>query len=281
MVYCQRTLVLQSSREERTLPISPGKHTPYYELVDAQSQAGCPICRLVYRATDRYLDSLLYEAVLDPEVRARLRRSRGFCREHTEMLRRKPGRALGIALIYRDIVRAVSDIAYRERGKEGRSRAGRHPRGPLRGLLGRRRARASIASALSGQEQCPACGIARKAEHNHIELLLAHLHDERLHEAYASGEGLCLSHFIQALGSVEDEEGLRLLIEPQMDRYRLMLADLDEFIRKRDHRFRHESYGEEGDVWLRALNAITGGAGMGLSARWGGRRSDDIVDHRR
>jgi hypothetical protein len=55
-----------------------------------------------------------------------------------------------------------------------------------------------------------------------------------------------------------------------------MLADLDEFIRKRDHRFRREKYGEEGDVWLRAMNAIVGGAGMGLSAESGGRRSDDL-----
>ena len=93
------------------MPSSPGKHTPYFELVDAQSQAGCPICRLVHKATDRYLGSLLYEAVLDPEVPTGLRRSRGFCSKHTEMLRRKPGRALGVAIIYRDIIRTVSDVA--------------------------------------------------------------------------------------------------------------------------------------------------------------------------
>jgi len=57
------------------LPRKPGKHTPFFELVDAQSQAGCPICRQVYKATDRYLDSLLYEAVLDPDVRAKLKDS--------------------------------------------------------------------------------------------------------------------------------------------------------------------------------------------------------------
>src|SRR5450756_953315 len=85
----------------------PGKHTPYFELLEAQVKAGCPICRLVYKATDRYLDSLLYEAVLDPTVRAKLKQAQGFCTEHVEMLGRRPGRALGIALIYRDIIRAA------------------------------------------------------------------------------------------------------------------------------------------------------------------------------
>ena len=64
------------------------------------------------------------------------------------------------------------------------------------------------------------------------------------------------------------------LVDPQVARYRTMLHELDEFIRKRDHRFRLEPMGDEGDVWLRAMNAIVGGAGQGLSARSGGRHSD-------
>ena len=58
-----------------------------------------------------------------------------------------------------------------------------------------------------------------------------------------------------------------------LEGYIIALANLDEFIRKRDYRFRGESYGEEGDVWLRAMNAVVGGAGLGLSARSGGRPS--------
>jgi len=255
------------------LPRSPGKHTPYFELVDAQSQAGCPICRLVYKATDRYLDSLLYEAVLDPEVRAKLKRSRGFCAEHAEMLRRKPGRALGVALIYRDIIRLVANVADNRHYEGARS--------PLGRLLRKARGNQSTRSALVAQQQCPACAIGQNAERRFIELLLIHLRDERLYTAYQEGEGLCLPHFCQSLESAQDEESLRLLVAPQVKRYRLMLGDLDEFIRKRDHRFRHEEYGPEGDVWLRVLNVVTGGAGMGLSARWGGRPSEDIIEDRR
>jgi len=256
------------------LPGSPGKHTPYFELVDAQSKAGCPICRLVYKATDRYLDSLLYEAVLDPEVRAKLKRSRGFCPKHTQMLRYKAGRALGVALIYRDIIRAVCEIADKARYQEESSLA-RRLWGKVLGKVPRRH---SAGSALAAQEECPACTIGRKTERNYIELLVAHLQDECLYHAYSQGEGLCLPHFVGALQAVADEESLRLLVEPQVERYGFMLHDLDEFIRKRDYRFRHENYGEEGDVWLRAPNAVVGGAGMGLSAKWGGRKAQDLAD---
>lgn len=247
-----------------------GKHTPFFELVDAQAKPGCPICRMIYKQTDRYLDSLLYEAVLDPDVRAKLKRSRGFCAEHVGMLHRKPGRALGIALIYRDIIRLLAKVA-----EEGRY----EPETSLRvRVLKREQGALGTARRMTAEQECPACQIAEDAERLYVGLLVSHLQDSDLSAAYAQGEGLCLRHLLDALGQVADEASLQRLLHPQAARYRLMLADLDEFIRKRDHRFREEKYGEEGDVWLRAMNAIVGGAGMGLSARWGGRRSQDLDD---
>lgn len=252
----------------------PGRHTPFFELVDAQSMAGCPVCRLMYKATDRYLDGLIYEAVLDHDVRAKTKRSRGFCAAHTDMLSRRPGRALGVALIYRDIIRTIADNAEKAHYVEANV-------SPLQKLWNRRRSNAEIAETLAGDQPCPACTIGADAERMYIELLLAYLDDDQLYRAYAAGEGLCLMHFLRALEGVTGEDVLQRLVQPQVARYRLMLRDLDEFIRKRDHRFREEKYGEEGDVWLRAMNAIVGGAGMGLSAKAGGRRADDVIDERR
>ena len=129
---------------------------------------------------------------------------------------------------------------------------------------------------LDASQECAACKIGRQTEEMYIEILIAHLEDERLYQSYAEGEGLCLKHLLAAITAVEDETTFQRLIDPQVARYRLMLHDLDEYIRKRDHRFKGEAFGEEGDVWLRAMNAIVGGAGMGLSAKWGGRRSQDL-----
>jgi hypothetical protein len=252
------------------LPRKPGKHTPYFELVDAQSQSGCPICRLAYKATSRYLDSLLYEAVLDPDVRDKLKNSQGFCAAHVDVLTRKPGRALGVALIYRDILRAVADTL-------DKADFQREP-SPLSRLLRKGSGGNATTARLQARAQCPACVISEQSERDYGQLLLAHLDDEKLYTAYSQGEGLCLRHLMVAMEAAPDEAAFRRLIEPQSERYRVMLRDLDEFIRKRDHRFQGEKYGEEGDVWLRVMNTIIGGAGMGLSAKSGGRRSPNLDD---
>jgi hypothetical protein len=251
-----------------SLPRKLGKHTPYFELVDAQSMSGCPVCRLAYKQTDRYLDSILYEAVLDPDVRTKLKNSLGFCREHTDMLRNKPGRALGIALIYRDIIRSVAEalVGARHRSTGAPSLLSR--------WLPSSRDELPVVRKLRASEPCPACKVAEKAETRIVELLIAHLAEEKLYQAYAQGEGLCLEHLVRAIALTPNQEILDRLLQPQSKRYLRMLTDLDEFIRKRDHRFRGEKYGEEGDVWLRAMNAIVGGAGMGLSAESGGRQQD-------
>jgi hypothetical protein len=255
----------------RSIPLTkkPGKHTPYFELVDAQAMAGCPICRLVYKAIDRFLDGILYEATLDREVRETLKHSHGFCAEHVEILRNRPGRALGIALIYRDVVRRrLLEALDTARYTDEPSRLAR--------WLGRGGRNAALRRRLTPDAPCPACAIKHQAASNYLDLLIAHLDDAKLFEAYSQGEGLCLEHFIAALERVDNPEAFRRLIEPQDARYRQMLADLDEYIRKRDHRFTDAKFGDEGDVWLRVMNAITGGAGMGLSARSGGRRSHDL-----
>ncbi|MFH1084288.1 MAG: DUF6062 family protein, partial [Chloroflexota bacterium] len=210
----------------------PGKHTPFFELVDAQGQSGCPICRLIFKSTYRYLDGVLYEAVLDPGLRTKLKLSRGFCETHVAMLHDMPGRSLGIALIYRDVIRALAEIGERERFQP-------RPRQTWFGRL-RRRApwRQPVMDKLAARKPCPACAAGLQAEKAALEMLIAHLGDERLASAYAQGEGLCLKHLLRALEAVEDEATFERLVCPQAQRYRRMLADLDEFIRKRDHRFR-------------------------------------------
>lgn len=244
---------------------SQGKHTPYFELRDAQAKAGCPICRLVFKSCDRFLDAILYEATLDPKVRLDLKQSHGFCAQHVEMMRAKPGRALGTALIYRDVLRMLIETL-----------DAASDRRPTLGERLRMSKQNTTVKALTPTKACPACAIADKAAQDYVSLLLAHLSDSEMQEAYAAGDGLCLPHLRQAIDAAGDADMLHLLIEPQVARYTAMLNDLDEYIRKRDHRFRGEQMGPEGDVWLRVMNAITGGAGMGTSAEHGGRPSGDI-----
>jgi hypothetical protein len=253
------------------VPGKPGKHTTFFELVDAGRLAGCPICRLAFKSTDRYLDMLLYEAVLDPTVRDKLKASHGFCREHVSMLHGRPGRSLGVALIYESILRRITGIV-----AEGTLEAGSF--GDR--LRGRPSTGAPLAARLRPSEPCPACQISAEAERSYARLFASSIDDERLAEAYAEGDGLCLPHLALVLEQVTDDATLERIVQPQMARYRVMLADLAEYTRKCDHRFRGEPFGPEGDIWLRAMNALSGGAGMGLSAAHGGRLSQDLTERR-
>jgi hypothetical protein len=48
------------------------------------------------------------------------------------------------------------------------------------------------------------------------------------------------------------------MVEAQKAIWQRLSAELSEFIRKKDHRFQNESFGPEGDAWLRAIEAVVG-----------------------
>ena len=143
-----------------------------------------------------------------PDVRAKLKRSRGFCAEHVEMLHRKPGRALGIALIYRDIIRLLAKLGEKARYEPETSLRVR--------VLKREQGGLGTAHQMAAEQACPACEIAKDAERLYVGLLTSHLQDDDLYAAYAQGEGLCLPHLLDALEQVTDESRLERLIKPQV-----------------------------------------------------------------
>ena len=54
-----------------------------------------------------------------------------------------------------------------------------------------------------------ACDALERAESQHTTSIAEHISDQRLHDAYAASEGLCLLHFRQVLRAAPDaaEEG--------------------------------------------------------------------------
>ena len=57
------------------------------------------MCRAAAQSGRRYLDSLLFESVTDPDIRARLEASLGFCAFHHRLMLTFPGERLGVAII--------------------------------------------------------------------------------------------------------------------------------------------------------------------------------------
>ncbi len=83
------------------------KHTQYYELREALKAPGCPICRLVVKAVDRYAASIVYEYANDPGVQEDALRARGWCNLHAWQLADQTGAAFDVAILYRTTLKTL------------------------------------------------------------------------------------------------------------------------------------------------------------------------------
>ena len=218
------------------------KDTLYFELLDALQAGGCALCGLARKASDSYLNALLYEGVTDVPVRDELRNARGPCYRHAWQMVDKRGSVLGTAVIYRDIVNTLAKALQQDADAPRRWRGYRE----------------ALARRLAPSTGCPACTLEQNAERRSAKTLLKHLDSAEVAAAYAAAGGLCLPHF-QVVLSHAGEEATRTLAQWQEGALCRLRDELDELIRKHDYRFRGEPTTEEEAVsWRRAVAAAVG-----------------------
>jgi len=218
----------------------PEKHLPYFRVLEAfQKAKGCAMCEMETASTRRYLDSILYESVNDPGVRANLIRSKGYCLRHAHLLLGFQD-GLGTAILYQDQVRLFLDF--------------------LAGLQGMKAKvlRKMGAAQWDRHQTCPACRLQIEGRQYHTDVLLEGLAHEEMRAALEAGPGLCVPHFLLTLERTRDAERQQYLIRLGEKRFRELLGELQEFCRKNDYRFRKEGFGKEGDSWIRAAKMIVG-----------------------
>lgn len=245
--------------------VTRSKHTVYYELVEACGEGGCPICTLVLAAVARYLDMVFYENVNDPETRDGVVSARGYCNDHSWMLR-EMNAALGTALMYRDVLRhAAEDIAGRQPGTPFDPFNAGQERSSLRGKI------AGLTSAKQNGKAnrradphlaCPACAARERYERLYLETLADHLDDAALLSALRTAGGICLVHLDQARHAIRDAASVERLLDVQRELYLALQAEMGEFVRKNDYRYAAEPMGREGDSWVRAIEMVAGKRGI-------------------
>jgi len=229
----------------------------YYDLRAALTQPGCPVCRLTASDTERYLDGLLWESVNDPGVRHTIRQAGGFCHTHAWQLVR-PGALLGVAILMNDVLRATLKALEDGRFQAVPALSLRHAQESL-DRSQPAAATADLVARLTAKAECPACIHARQMEEIYLSTLTEHLLDEDgLLADYKASDGLCLPHFRQALACLRDQAAFDALLTAQRTIWGRLVEHLGEFVRKNDYRFQHESWGDEGDAWLRAIASLTG-----------------------
>lgn len=226
---------------------------PYYrELREALAEPGCAICHITVSSAVRYIDTLLWQMVNEPDVRAALNAARGYCNFHAWMLPRRGG-ALGVAILMHGITKTLLDETDQTPAKN------RSAWDVLR-----RNAntldRTQLANALDPQSPCPICAHIAGPEHDVTVTLLDQLADDAaLVEQFRASEGLCLHHFRYTLRHAQPRHNTDQFIELQRAVWQRTYGELGEFIRKNDHRFRGETFTPaESNVWERALALISG-----------------------
>ncbi len=224
------------------------------DLREALGGDGCPLCALAARAVSRYLAAVSRESITDVDIRASLRDAIGYCPRHAWQWLDEGHNPLGAALVYKDLVAN----ARRALGADGAPGAA--------SLLGRMIGRATPSSrdeALAPRRGCPACEIQSLADSRVLDALLQFLPGPAVRDAYAQSSGVCLPHLRAALaraGSRHQAAAEALTAHCQTALGRLE-ASLDEFIRKQDYRYQHESIGEERDAPERATARLCGPRG--------------------
>jgi len=217
------------------------KHTAYFNILGALPQPGCAICRLVHTVEVHYIRDVLYSRTTDVKTRAELRSARGFCRPHARQLD-EIGHALDVSIIYQDILKTLNEALERPSARQAATRRGK----------------GQLADALAPQQECPACTHRAELEAVYVETFLDHMADPDFVSKVRSADPLCLTHLRQVIEEGPSPERFQALRDIQIAHWEKLISELGEFVRKNDHRFHHEAIGEEGNAWIRAVDAIVG-----------------------
>jgi hypothetical protein len=222
-----------------------------------------------------YLDGLFYEQVNDVGMRRKLREARGFCNWHAWQAKKISSSALGVAIIAKDLLtEEVTRLDDLLRGHSFRTNER---------AIGRGMAANPLLGFIQGWHQkrvCPVCEVMLEHERHALETVLNFLHDTEFARRFENSAGLCVIHTMRAVDRHGSHRYLRALIAVQRGKYAHLAGELEEFCRKHDYRFSHESWGAESDSWLRAIEYLVGkpnifgndihrkGSGRGTTRWW-------------
>jgi hypothetical protein len=203
-----------------------------FDFVDACASPECPICQLVQRAERRTVAVYCIEGSADQQRRAQVRAARGLCAHHGELLRDAKD-AMAAAVTALDVMtNLLRDM----------------PALALPPTLIRRHHR---------PRPCPVCAEMRQYDHAVCAGVVAWHDDPDLLAALAQSQGICAPHLRYMAAHWR-------MTTPWWDAQRTawmrIHTELEEFVRKRDDRFRHEPHTSDADAWKRAWMQISGTA---------------------
>lgn len=231
------------------------KDRSYFVFLETLEKSGCPICHLVVDDSRGYLDSLMYERVLDVPTRLGVMDSFGFCNWHTWQTLALPpvcAPTVGFSIFASDLLRKFDLLTQATLDKDQRRRIWKIPlRGGMRRL-----------SSLMKAKACPVCVYVARGESYYLRELADYIEEEQFLSAYKRSDGICLPHFFSLEQRLSDHANFAVLERLQLEKVQSLRNTLDEFIRKQDHRFRDEITTSEASAWRTAMELLAGKPGV-------------------
>lgn len=143
-------------------PLPPGPlHLALFGAEDLIRPDGCPVCRYVSEANDRFLGWFALESHADADMITRMCRSLGFCPRHTRGMLGQPGAAGRMTALYTYLLRTAAQF---------------------------------LAGGMSPSGPCLPCARDAEASDRALETLLAGLGEADIRDRYRDSHGLCLPH---------------------------------------------------------------------------------------
>ncbi len=218
------------------------------KIEEALAGTGCPVCSQVEKSERHYLESMLYEYVLDAGVRKKLHQSHGFCTRHARLALEAEERlnsdGLHLATMYDSLMAESVHIlgsqltALEELDKK----------------KDKRRQKKSVRTAHAAR--CFVCDFAAETETAAVHVFLYFSRDRELVAAYSASKAILCFRHVQML--VKDKAGTAVMAETLAKLQRLKVS-LSEFIGKHDYQTSHDYNEDEEQSFNSAVRFFAGG----------------------
>ena len=147
------------------------KHINFFEIQKASEKPGCPLCTIISKRAEQYIDNMLFEHITDRPFRAQYREAGGFCAFHSRGLQSfRDG--LAVAILGRDILE--------DRIRTLEKQQPWAPKG-----------------------RCPVCRERERIEEEYLGFLAAcdggGREAEELRRIFSTSDGLCAPHYFALL----------------------------------------------------------------------------------
>jgi uncharacterized protein DUF6062 len=224
---------------------------PRLDWIEALQRPGCALCDMGQHKSQRYVETLLNEAVTDVDRRNTWRAARGLCHWHAWMATETPHSAGSLAILYADVLHQdVEQLAALTAAAPSTQR-GR----PHRSLVQRLQ---SWLRLWRQQRPCQVCHLWHEQERLYLHVLLHDWQEPGLAQAFAASRGLCWLHTLRLVEHGRQHTHLQDVLAAQQVHLQRLQDDLHEFIRKLDYRLARQPYGREADAWRRVVALYVG-----------------------